>query len=81
MELHCNRTFAAPANLVTSRARVGNLPVRRGAVRHWNDKGALRMNVRMRVLKGGLIAALMFFAMPVAVTVTAPLIGTMLGAA
>ncbi|NVN86352.1 MAG: outer membrane protein assembly factor BamA [Rhodopseudomonas sp.] len=32
------------------------------------------MNVRMRVLKGGLIAALMFFAMPVAVTVTSAML-------
>lgn len=39
-----------------------------------NDKGALRMNVGMRVLRGGLTAALVFFAMPVAVSVTAALV-------
>src|SRR5665647_2031465 len=65
MKLHCNRTFAAPAKLATSGARNGNLPVRRGADRHWNDKGALRMNVGMRV-RGGLLAALIMFAVPVA---------------
>jgi outer membrane protein insertion porin family len=73
MELHCNRTFAAPANLVTSRATVGNLPVRGGAVRHWNDKGALRMNVGMRV-RGGLFAALIFFAVPVSATLVTMLV-------
>src|SRR6478735_5604537 len=67
MKLHCNRTFAGPAKLATSGAINGNLPVRRGAVRHWNDKGALRMNFGMRV-RGGLLAALMMFAMPVAGT-------------
>src|SRR5258706_538039 len=72
MKLPCNRTFAAPAKLATSRAINGNLPVRRGAVRHWNDKGALRMNVGMRV-RGGLFAALVMFAMPVAATLAAML--------
>src|SRR5665811_436713 len=67
MKLHCNRTFAAPAKLATSGARNGNLPVRRGADRHWNDKGALRMNVGMRV-RGGLFAALIMFAVPAATT-------------
>ncbi len=65
MKLPCNRTFAAPAKLATSRAIDGNLLVRRGADRHWNDKGALRMNVGMRV-RGGLFAALIMFATPVA---------------
>src|SRR5216684_611726 len=65
MKLPCNRTFAAPAKLATSRAIDGNLLVRRGAGRQWNDKGALRMNVGMRV-RGGLFAALIMFAMPVA---------------
>src|SRR5216683_4483773 len=67
MKLPCNRTFAAPAKLATSRAINGNLLVRRGADRHWNDKGALRMNVGMRV-RGGLFAALIMFAVPVAAT-------------
>ncbi len=72
MKLHCNRTFAGLAKLATSRATNGNLPVRRGADRHWNDKGALRMNVGMR-LRGGLLAALIMFATPVAVMLAAML--------
>src|ERR1700682_4443184 len=71
MKLHCNTTFAASAKLATSRATNGNLPVRRGAERHWNDKGALRMNVGMRV-RGGLLAALMMFAMPAGLLVPSP---------
>ena len=64
MKSHCVRAFAVPVKLVTSIARNGNLSVRRCADRHWNDKGALRMNVGMRV-RGGLVAALMMFATPV----------------
>src|SRR5665647_728805 len=75
MKLHCNRTFAAPAKLATSGARNGNLPVRRGADRHWNDKGALRMNVGMRV-RGGLLAALIMFAVPVAAGLVAVLVSS-----
>ena len=75
MELRCNRTFAAPAKLATSRAINGNLPVRRGAVRHRNDKGALRMNVGMRV-RGGLLAALITFAVPVAATLASMLVSS-----
>src|SRR5437667_134135 len=52
MKLPCNRTFAAPAKLATSRAINGNLLVRRGAGRQWNNKGALRMNFGMRVPGG-----------------------------
>src|SRR6478609_1871928 len=65
MKLPPNPTFAAPAKLATSRAINGNVLVRRGAGRHWNDKGALRMNVGMRV-RGGSLAALIMFATPVA---------------
>src|SRR3954469_23229464 len=75
MKLHCDRTFAAPAKLATSRATNGNLPVRRGAGRRWNDKGALRMNVGMRV-RGGLLAALIMFAMPVAASLAAILVSS-----
>jgi outer membrane protein insertion porin family len=75
MELHCNRAFAAPAKLATSGAANGNLPVHRGVVRHWNDKGAWRMNVGMRV-RGGLLAALIIFAMPVAATLAAMLVSS-----
>jgi outer membrane protein insertion porin family len=70
IKMHCNRTFAAMAKLSTSEATNGILPVRRGAGRQWNDKGALRMNVGMR-LRGGLLAALMMVATPVAATLTA----------
>src|SRR3984885_12231554 len=73
MKLHRDRTFAAPAKLATSGATNGNLPVCRGAGRHWNDKGALRMNVGMRV-RGGLFAALIMFAMPVAATLATVLV-------
>ena len=75
MELRCDTTFAAPAKLATSSATNGNLPVRRGAVRHWNDKGALRMNVGMRV-RGALMAALMMFAVPVAIPLAAMLVSS-----
>src|SRR5712692_11793800 len=71
----CNRTFAAPAKLATSRAINGNLLVRRGAGRQWNDKGALRMNVGMRV-RGGMLAALIMFAVPVAATLATVVIAS-----
>ncbi len=70
LKLHCDRTFAPPVKLATSWAINGNLPVRGGAGRHWNDKGALRMNVGMRV-RGGLLAALIMCALPVAATLSA----------
>src|ERR1700694_5994871 len=73
LKLHCNRTFAAPGKLVTSGATNGNLPVRRGAVRHLNHKGALRMNVGVR-LRGGVVASLIMFAMRVAATLAAMLV-------
>jgi outer membrane protein insertion porin family len=72
MKLHCERPFAAPAKLATSGATNGNPPVRRGASRLKNNKGAWRMNVGLRV-RGGLFAALILVAMPVAATVTAAL--------
>src|SRR5260370_34594142 len=75
MKLHCNRTFAAPAKLATSGTINGNLPVRRGAARRWNDKGALRMNFGMRV-RGGLVVALVMFAMPLAATLAAMLVSS-----
>src|ERR1700733_5565711 len=75
MKLHRDRTFAAPAKLATSGATNGNLPVCRGAGRHWNDKGALRMNVAMRV-RGGVFAALIMVAMPVAATLAAGLVSS-----
>src|SRR5258707_11114181 len=65
LKLPPNRTFAATAKLATRRVINGNLLVRRGADRHWNDKGALRMNFGIRV-RGGLLAALIMFAMPAA---------------
>src|SRR3954447_8421224 len=75
MKLHCERPFAAPAKLATSGATNGNRPVRRGADRLKDNKGALRMTVGMRV-RGGLFAALMLVGMPVAATVAAALMST-----
>src|SRR5471032_2147389 len=72
MKLHCNRAFAVLVKLATSGATNGNLSDRRGAGRHRNDKGALRMNVGMRV-RGGLLAALIMCAVPVAATLAAML--------
>jgi outer membrane protein insertion porin family len=54
----------------------GNLPVRWGAGRHWNDKGAVRMKSGMRVLRGGLLAALVMAVAPAAVSVTAALLSS-----
>src|SRR4051812_36153342 len=67
MESHADARFAAPAKLATSSATNGNLPVRRGAGRHRDDKGALRMMFGMRV-RGGLLATLIMFAVPAAAT-------------
>src|SRR6266853_1417557 len=75
LKLHCDRAFAARAKLATRIATNGNLLVRRGTVRHWNDEGALRMNVGMRV-RGGLFAALIMFAVPMAATLGAALIAS-----
>ena len=75
MKLHCIGRLPRPAKLATSRATDGNLPVRGGAVRHWNDKGALRMNFGMRV-RGGLFAALIMFAVPVAATLAGVLVSS-----
>jgi outer membrane protein insertion porin family len=67
--------FAGLAKLATSWSTNGNLPVRAGAGWHWNCKGALRMNVGMRV-RGGLLAALVMFAMPLAATLAAGLVSS-----
>lgn len=75
MKSHCDIRFAGLAKLATSGSTNRNLPVRRGAGRHWNYKGALRMNVGMRV-RGGLLAALIMFAMPVAATLAAGLVSS-----
>jgi outer membrane protein insertion porin family len=75
MKLHCNRAFAVLAKLATSWATNGNLSDRRGAGRHLNDKGALRMNVGMR-LRGGLFAALVMCAAPVVTTLAATLVSS-----
>jgi outer membrane protein insertion porin family len=75
MKLQRNRLFAVWTKLATSEATSGNLPDRRGAIRHWNDKGASRMNVGMRV-RGGILAALMMFAMPAAATLGVVLVSS-----
>src|SRR6195952_3251503 len=73
MESHGDARFAAPAKLATSSAANGNLPVRRGAGRHRDDKGALRMMFGMRV-RGGLLATLIMFAVPAAATLGSMLV-------
>jgi outer membrane protein insertion porin family len=75
IKLHCNRAFAVPVKLSTSRATNGILSARGGASRHWNDKGALRMNLGMRV-RGGLLAALILFAAPVAAPLATMLVSS-----
>jgi outer membrane protein insertion porin family len=75
MKLRCHIRFAGLAKLATSGSTDGNLPVRGGAVRHQNCKGAWRMNVGMRV-RGGLLAALVMLAMPVAATVASGLVSS-----
>ncbi len=73
MESQGDVPFAASAKLATSSATNGNLPVRRGAGRPKNDKGALRMMFGMRV-RGGLLAALIMFAAPAAATLAAAVV-------
>ena len=73
MELRGDVPFAAPGKLATRNAENGNLPVRRGADRHRNDKGALRMMFGMRV-RGGLLAASIMFAVPAAAALAAVLV-------
>src|ERR1700733_1961966 len=75
LKLLRNRTFAVLAKLSTSGTTNGILPDRRSATRPWNDKGALRMNVGMRV-RGGLLAALVMVAMPVVATLGAALVSS-----
>src|SRR3954462_6075147 len=75
MKLHRERPFAAPAKLATSVATNGNRPVRRGADGLKDNKGALRMVVGMRV-RGGVLAALILVAMPVAATVAAAMLSS-----
>src|SRR6202051_4042598 len=75
IKLHCDRLFAVWAKLATSGATNGNLPVRRGAIRHRDDKGALRMNVGMR-LRGGVLAALMMFGVSAAATLGVALVSS-----
>ncbi len=67
MKMRCDIRFAGLAKLATSGSTDGNLLVRRGADQQLNGKGALRMNVGMRV-RGGLLAALVMFAMPLVAT-------------
>jgi outer membrane protein insertion porin family len=73
MELHRDVWFAPPVKFVTSGQQMEMCRFRGGAGRHWNDKGALRMMFGMRV-RGGLLAALIMFAVPVAATLAAMLV-------
>ncbi len=69
-KLQCDRSFARGTKLVTSWATQGILPGRGGANRQDKNKGALRMKFGMRVLRGSVAAALMWAAVPAAVTVS-----------
>src|ERR1700731_3133947 len=75
MKSRCDIRFAGLAKLATSGSTNGNLPTRRGAGWHWNCKGCLRMNFAMRV-RGGVLAALIMVAMPVAATLAAGLVSS-----
>src|SRR5258708_4200041 len=75
MKSHRDRAFAGLLKLATSGPTKGILPVHKGVTRQWNDKGALRMNVGMRV-RGGLFAALIVVAMPVAASLAALLVSS-----
>jgi outer membrane protein insertion porin family len=75
MKLRCERRFSAGVRLATSRATNGDLPVRRGAGRRNDNKGALRMVFGMRV-RGGVLAALVLIAMPVALAAGAALLSS-----
>ena len=75
MKLLRERPFAGSAGLATSRATNGDRPVRWGADRLKDNKGALRMVVGMRV-RGGMLAALILVAMPVAATVAAAMLSS-----
>jgi outer membrane protein insertion porin family len=75
LELHCEWPFATEGKLATSSAN-GSLPPEGelGGIRI--DKGALRMNVGMRVLRGTLLAALISIGVPVATVMTVPLVSS-----
>jgi outer membrane protein insertion porin family len=75
-KLQCDRSFARGTKLVTSWATQGILSARGGASRHENNKGASRMKFGMRVLQGSVAAALMWAALPAAVTLSSALIST-----
>src|SRR5689334_5916998 len=66
MELWLKTTFARGAKLTTSGASWGHrtFSVRTAAGK--NDKGALRMKVGLRVVRGALVGALIAIALPVA---------------
>jgi len=68
MKMRCDIWFAGLPKMATSGSTKGILSVRGSADRQLKGKGALRMKVGRRV-RGGLLAALVMFAMPVAATV------------
>jgi outer membrane protein insertion porin family len=75
LELRGERTFAHWVKLATSSATFGESPGPE-TDRLWNDKGAWRMMVGMRVLRGGLAAALIMVALPVATVATVSLVSS-----
>lgn len=75
MKSRCDIRFAGLAKLATSGSADGDLLVRGAAGWQWECKGARRMMFGMRV-RGGLVAALIMLATPLAVTTTAGLLAS-----
>ena len=73
--MRCERAFAHLGKLATSSATNGESPAPE-TDRLWNDKGAWRMMVGLRVLRGGLAAALMMVALPVVTVATVSLVSS-----
>jgi outer membrane protein insertion porin family len=75
MKSRCDIRFAGLVKLATSGSANGDLPVRGGAGRQQDCKGAWRMKLGMGV-RGGLLAALIMLATPFAATVAVGLVSS-----
>jgi len=75
LESACDVTFAAPAELATSRSKVGFCRFAGLSAGQRNDKGALRMKFGMLV-RGALFAVLIMCAVPVAAALAAALVSS-----
>src|ERR1700733_1822514 len=75
MKSRCHIRFAGLAKLATSGSANDDLPVRGGADRQQDCKGAWRMKVGMGV-RGGLLAALIMLATPFAASLAALLVSS-----